>query len=241
MPAPGPWRSHWSWIPEVDLLVVDEIHLLGEPNRGARLEGAVSRFMRLNPFARIAGLSATVGNPEEIAEWLRGVCFVSDDRPVPLEWRIVRYRRAGDKPDKLAAEVSRNVRNGGASLVFVQSRRRAEELSRYLQGTGLRAEHHHAGLGPEKRDIVESSFRRKQVEVLVATATLEMGLNLPVRQVVLYDLQGFNGRQFSPLTTNTVWQRAGRAGRRGLDENGEAVLLAPAWDRAADNYPSWKI
>jgi len=235
------WRSHWSWIPDVDLIVVDEIHLLGESNRGARLEGAISRFMRLNPFARVSGLSATVGNPEEIAEWLRGVSFVTYERPVPLEWRIVRYRRAGDKPEKLAAEVARNVENGGASLVFVQSRRRAEELSRYLQGTGLRAEHHHAGLGTEKRSGVESNFRAKQIDALVATSTLEMGLNLPVRQVVLYDLQGFNGQRFSPLTTNTVWQRVGRAGRRGLDAYGEAVLLAPAWDRNADGYEAGKF
>ena len=218
------------------MLVVDEIHLLGEPSRGARLEGAISRFRRLNPFVRIAGLSATVGNPDEIAKWLRGVAFVCNERPVPLKWRIVHYRRACDKPEKLATEVTRNIRKGGASLVFVQSRRRAEELSRFLQGVGLNAEHHHAGLGPEKRNCVESSFREKQVDVLVATATLEMGLNLPVRQVVLYDLQGFDGQRFSPLTTNTVWQRVGRAGRLGLDDHGEAVLLAPTWGRYADRY-----
>ena len=56
------WRSHWSWIPKVDLVVVDEIHLLGDSHRGARLEGAISRLRRLNPFVRILGLSATLGN-----------------------------------------------------------------------------------------------------------------------------------------------------------------------------------
>jgi helicase len=63
-----------------------------------------------------------------------------------------------------------------------------------------------------------------------------MGLNLPARQVVLYDLQAFDGSSFSPLTTNTVWQRAGRAGRPGLDESGEVVLMAPTWDREAQRY-----
>lgn len=68
-----------------------------------------------------------------------------------------------------------------------------------------------------------------------------MGLNLPARQVVLYDVQGFNGETFSPLPISTVWQRAGRAGRPGLDPSGEAVLLVPAWDRSADDYPSGRF
>jgi helicase len=67
----------------------------------------------------------------------------------------------------------------------------------------------------------------------VATGTLEMGLNLPVRQVILYDLQMFNGSGIVPLSVNTVFQRAGRAGRAGLDESGEVLLMAPTWDRDA--------
>ena len=47
------WRSHWNWIPQVSLLVVDEFHLLGEPNRGPRLEGAILRMRRLNPFLQV--------------------------------------------------------------------------------------------------------------------------------------------------------------------------------------------
>ena len=64
------WRSHWTWLPEVDLIVVDEIHLLGDPARGARLEGALSRFRRLNPFCRFLGLSATL---EIVANWQTGL------------------------------------------------------------------------------------------------------------------------------------------------------------------------
>src|SRR5262249_57696642 len=126
---------------------------------------------------------------------------------------------------------------GGKSLVFVQSRRRAEELSRALSGLGLRASHHHAGLAHSERRKVEQGFRGAAIDLLVATATLEMGLNLPVRQVVLHDLQAFDGVEFRPLTTATVWQRAGRAGRPGLDPEGEAVLFAPTWDREASRYP----
>lgn len=229
------WRSHWSWLPEVDLVVVDEFHLLGEQRRGGKLEGALLRFTRLNPFARVAGLSATLGNAQELAEWLGGVAFESHNRPIPLEWRVVRYRRADQKPQLLLREINRNLAHG-QSLVFVQSRRRAEALRKFLTEQGVKAQHHHAGLTHKARQHTEAAFRTGDIAVLVATATLEMGLNLPVRQVVLYDLQGFNGSEFVPLTVSTVWQRAGRAGRPHLDDFGEVVLLSPSWERSPEFY-----
>jgi len=230
------WRSHWSWLPEVEVLVVDEFHLLGDKHRGARLEGAISRLRRLNPFLHILGLSATLGNRFELAQWLEGVEYQSSQRPIPLQWRIARYRRASEKPGLLVQEVARNISAGGKSLVFVQSRRRAEELSRYLQTHNLRAHYHHAGLTHEERRKIEADFRNTAIDILVATATLEMGLNLPARQVVLYDIQDFDGIDFRPLSTNSVWQRVGRAGRPGFDTSGEAVLLAPTWDHSVSLY-----
>jgi len=230
------WRSHWAWLTGVSLLVVDEIHLLGDRQRGARLEGALSRLRRLNPFVRILGLSATLGDRADLADWLGGVDYVSQWRPVPLEWKIVRFRKASEKPELLATEVGRITRAGGKSLVFVQSRRRAEQLSVLLEQVGLRTAHHHAGLDQKQRGRLETRFREGTLDVLVATPTLEVGVNLPVRQVVIYDLQAFDGREYRPLSVNSVWQRVGRAGRPGLDAKGEAVLLAPSWDRDAKHY-----
>lgn len=230
------WRSHWCWLPEVELVVVDEFHLLGEPHRGPRLEGALLRMRRLNPLARIVGLSATLGNRAELADWLDGVHYSSDWRPVPIEWNVLRFRKATDKPGMMLDEVQRCVDDGGQSLVFVQSRRRAEQLSDTLREAGLRAAHHHAGLQQQERRDTESAYRTQKMDVLVSTGTLEMGVNLPARQVILYDLQRFDGRDFVPLSVNTVWQRAGRAGRRGLDDHGEVVLLSPSWDRDAERY-----
>ncbi len=232
------WRSHWTWLPEVELVDVDEFHLLADPSRGPRLEGTLGRMRRLNPLVRILALSATLGNREELADWLGGVEFATDWRPIPLEWRTVRYRRAQDKPRLVSEVVRACADDGGRSLVFVQSRRRAESLARDLAETGLRAEHHHAGLGGSTRASIEQAFRRGALDVLVATATLEMGVNLPVRQVVLYDLQAFDGMDFRPLPVWSAWQRGGRAGRPGLDERGEVVLLAPTWSREASRYLS---
>lgn len=228
------WRAHWAWLPEVDLVVADEFHLIGDVQRGARLEGALMRFRRLNPFARVLALSATLGNREELADWLGAVEYASNWRPIPLRWRVVRFRKSDEKPRLLAETVAATTAQNARALVFVQSRRRAEALSEFLTQQGLRAQHHHAGLSRATRQEVERACRNGTTEVLVATPTLEMGLNLPVRQVVLYDIQGFNGSEFAPLSVNTVWQRGGRAGRPGLDTEGEVVLLAPSWDRQAD-------
>lgn len=225
------WRTHWDWLPDVALLVVDEVHLLGDPNRGPRLEGTLLRVRRLNPLLRVLALSATLGNREELADWLDGIEYVSDWRAVPLTWRTRTFRKAEQKPDILAEEVHECIERGGQSLVFVQSRRRAEALAQELTGQGLPAAHHHGGLSSVERNRAEANFRAGECRVLVSTGTLEMGLNLPVRQVILYDLQFFNGEDFSPLPVNTVWQRAGRAGRRGLDAVGEVVLVVPSWDR----------
>jgi helicase len=230
------WRAHWGWFPQVGLLVVDELHLLGERGRGPRLEGALMRARRLNPFLQLLGLSATLGNRSELADWLGGVHFGSSWKPIPIEWRLARYQRATDKPRILAEAVQQCVAGGGQSLVFVQSRRRAEALSAELREAGVPAGHHHAGLDSDERRRLEGEYRAGTLRALVSTGTLEMGLNLPARQVVLYDLQSFDGNDFVPLSVNTVWQRAGRAGRRGLDTRGEVVLIAPAWDRVADRY-----
>ena len=136
----------------------------------------------------------------------------------------------------LREQIDQCISGGGQSLVFVQSRRRAETLACELTESGLRAGHHHAGLDSDDRRRLEQEYRVGKLQVLVSTGTLEMGLNLPARQVILYDLQSFDGTDFAPLSTNTVWQRAGRAGRRGFDTQGEVVLLAPSWDRSADRY-----
>jgi helicase len=235
------WRSHWNWLPEVSLLVVDELHLLGEPRRGPRLEGALTRIWRLNPFLQTLGLSATLGNRAELADWIGGVHHGSTWRPIPISWRFVRFKKATEKPDLLLAEVQRCVAADGQSLVFVQSRRRAEYLSAHLREAGVLAGHHHAGLEGHDRHRLEHEYRSGSLRALVSTGTLEMGLNLPARQVVLYDLQTFDGTDFAALSVNTVWQRAGRAGRRGLDTEGEVVLLAAAWERSLRHYETGKF
>lgn len=226
------WRTHWEWIPKVTLIVADELHLLGDPKRGGRLEGGLMRFLRLNPFCRTIGLSATLGNRQELAQWLNGIEFFSDKRTIPLTWRSAQFKKADQKLGLLVDEASK----GDKTLVFVQSRRRAEEIAHHLKELKFESGYHHAGLSHADRREVEIAFRHGSLNVLVCTGTLEMGLNLPAKRVVLYDLQIFDGYGFSNLPVNNIWQRAGRAGRPNLDDSGEVVLIAPKWNDPLEEY-----
>ena len=232
------WRTHYSWISEVNLVVVDEFHLLGLGRRGARLEGALTRIIRNNPFARIIGLSATMPNVAELSGWLQGDYYSSSWRPIQIKKEVVKYRKADEKPGMALDIVRRCVAGGGKSLIFCNSRARVTELTEYLRENGMRAASHHAGLLKEERASAEEGFTAQPgtYDVLVATSTVEMGLNLPCRQVVIYDSSTFDGVFFNDLPVWSYIQRMGRAGRPGLDTKGECVLLYPKWAGGSDKY-----
>lgn len=90
---------------------------------------------------------------------------------------------------------------------------------------------HHAGLLPAFKEIVEELFRRKLVKVVFATETLALGINMPARTVVLEKLEKFNGEARVAITSGEYTQLTGRAGRRGIDVEGHAVVQ---WSDAVD-------
>ncbi len=84
---------------------------------------------------------------------------------------------------------------------------------------------HHAGMLPAFRHTVEELFAAGLVKVVFATETLALGINMPARTVVLERLVKFNGEQHVPLTPGEYTQLTGRAGRRGIDVEGHAVVI----------------
>jgi ATP-dependent RNA helicase HelY len=84
---------------------------------------------------------------------------------------------------------------------------------------------HHAGLLPAFRHTVEELFTAGLVKAVFATETLALGINMPARTVVLERLVKFNGEQHLPLTPGEYTQLTGRAGRRGIDVEGHAVVI----------------
>lgn len=93
---------------------------------------------------------------------------------------------------------------------------------------------HHAGLLPSFKGAVEDLFQRGLVKAVFATETLALGINMPARTVVLEKLVKFNGEAHVPVTPGEYTQLTGRAGRRGIDIEGNAVVQwAPTVDSAA--------
>ncbi len=83
---------------------------------------------------------------------------------------------------------------------------------------------HHAGLHVALKALVESLYEARLLKVLYCTSTFALGINMPARSVVFDGLKKFDGREVVPLTTRQFMQKAGRAGRRGMDEVGHVVL-----------------
>ena len=84
---------------------------------------------------------------------------------------------------------------------------------------------HHAGMVPPFKEAVEACFAEALVKVVFATETLSLGINMPARSVVIEKLTKFTGERHEPLTPGEYTQLTGRAGRRGIDEVGHAVVL----------------
>ena len=85
---------------------------------------------------------------------------------------------------------------------------------------------HHAGMLPAFKEVVEVLFQRRLIRVVFATETLALGINMPARSVVLEQLEKFNGQARVRITPGEYTQLTGRAGRRGIDTQGHAVI---AW------------
>ncbi len=82
-------RHHAVWLSMIKLLVVDEIHLLNDPSRGPTVELLITILREIVPAMQILGLSATIGNPRELSEWLNAVLVEDSWRPVKLEKGIL--------------------------------------------------------------------------------------------------------------------------------------------------------
>ncbi|HEY7349738.1 MAG TPA: DEAD/DEAH box helicase [Ktedonobacterales bacterium] len=90
--------------------------------------------------------------------------------------------------------------------------------------------YHHAGLLPGLKVLVETLFQRGRLRAVFATDTLALGINMPARSVVVGSLSKFDGVGMRLLTPNEYQQLTGRAGRRGMDERGAAIIPYSPWE-----------
>ena len=101
----------------------------------------------------------------------------------------------------------------------------ALEFDRFAEALGMGVAAHHAGMLPAFKECVEEAFVRGLIKVVFATETLALGINMPARSVVLEKLVKFDGETHADVTPGEYTQLTGRAGRRGIDVEGHAVVL----------------
>ena len=111
---------------------------------------------------------------------------------------------------------------------------RALGYGEWLQGLENGYAAHHAGMLPAMKEVVEQLFVDGLVQVVFATETLALGINMPARTVVIEKLTKWNGETHAEVTPAEYTQLTGRAGRRGIDVEGDAVVLwQPGFDPRA--------
>ncbi|MCC7555221.1 MAG: DEAD/DEAH box helicase [Methanoculleus marisnigri] len=210
-------REH---LKNVKYVVVDEIHELADSKRGAQLAVALERLAAYaGEFQRI-GLSATVGNPDDIGRFLAG------HRPfslveVPVASSLdIGVLFAGEDFGAQARAVGKCLDSPGSTLVFVNTRVTAEALGHRLYSRGD-VEVHHGSLSRDVRVDAEERFRKGEVRTLIATSSMELGIDIGhIEHVVQFG---------SPRQVSRLVQRVGRAGHR-LDAISRGTVLATGFD-----------
>ncbi|WP_182047608.1 DEAD/DEAH box helicase [Curtobacterium sp. ME26] len=239
---------------EVDVVVMDEFHFYGDADRGWAwqvpllvLERAQFLLMSatLGDVTTIADdLSRRTGRP---TARVTGV-----SRPVPLSYEYVltpvqetveRLLEEGKAPVYIVhfAQAAALERAQALMSVKVASRERRDEIAdaiagfRFSAGFGQTLSRliragigvHHAGMLPKYRRLVEQLAQRGLLPVICGTDTLGVGINVPIRAVLLTGLTKFDGSRMRQLSAREFHQIAGRAGRAGYDTEGDVVAEAP--------------
>jgi len=218
--------EHGRVFTELQAIVVDEVHAFAGDDRGWHLLAVLERLTRVTgrPIQRI-GLSATVGNPAELLNWLQG--SGRDHRssvvvaPDPVSARVAdagtgvfgeRARPPGDiELDYVgsvsnAATVIASLHRGEKRLVFCDSRQLVEEIGAALRARGVTTFLSHASLPLDERHRAEQAFAEARECVIVATSTLELGIDVGDLDRVI--------QVNDPPSVASFLQRIGRTGRR---------------------------
>ncbi|QIJ65205.1 DEAD/DEAH box helicase [Streptomyces sp. JB150] len=225
----GVKTDHARMLGSVRAVVVDEVHAFAGDDRGWHLLAVLERLERVTgrPIQRV-GLSATVGNPEQLLHWLQGASAGSrTGRVVAPGVRPPAYGREGHDRQPTAhqsvrptgevqldyvgsldnaAKVIAALHKGEKRLVFCDSRRQVEELGAALRAREVTVFLSHASLSVDERTRSEQAFAEARDCVIVSTSTLELGIDVgDLDRVIQID---------SPATVASFLQRVGRTGRR---------------------------
>ncbi len=210
-------------------IIVDEVHAFATGKRGDLLALALARLQRLSPGLRRVALSATVADPDGYRAWLApdgdidAVSLVQGEAGAPPDISILlpqdRVPWAGHSGRYAAAQVMREIEAHRTAIIFCNTRSLAELIFQDLwkaNDKGLPIGVHHGSLALEARRKVESAMAAGKLRALVATSSLDLGVDWGDVDCVI--------QMGAPKGSSRLLQRIGRANHR-LDESSEAILV----------------
>ena len=209
------------------VVLIDEIHMIDDEDRGTRLNGLIKRIKHLYPKTQIIGLSATVKNPEFLADEFNMKLVKYDERPVPLERHLVYIRNESQKRHLMRRLVQKEFNTKskkgfrGQTIIFTNSRRKTHQIANFLNDKRVNAQAYHAGLSYYKKERIEKDFDRGRISCVVTTAALAAGVDFPASQVI-FDSLVMGNKWINP---NEFSQMLGRAGRPSYHDRGIVYLL----------------
>lgn len=245
---------------DVALAVMDEFHFYGDPQRGWAWQVPLLELPAVQFVLMSATLGDVSFFEEDLAERTgRDVSTIQDaPRPVPLDFRyaetpvpdtIAELLADRDAPIYVVHFAQKDAIEQATSLLGVPMLSRDEKAQiaeligdfRFSKGFGKQLSKlvrhgigvHHAGMLPKYRRLVEKLAQSGLLKVICGTDTLGVGINVPIRTVLLTALAKFDGRRSRLLNAREFHQIAGRAGRAGYDTIGHVVVQAPSWTIAA--------
>lgn len=241
---------------DVGLAVMDEFHYYGDPQRGWAWQVPLVELPHCQFVLMSATLGDVTRFVDDLTERTDRDATVIDDapRPVPLDFRwsltplpetIETILQDRDAPvyivhftQKDALEQAQALQ--GQKILTPEEKEQIREiigdfrfskgfgqiLSRLVrEGIGV----HHAGMLPKYRRLVEKLAQSGLLKIICGTDTLGVGINVPIRTVLLTGLAKFDGKRMRLLNAREFHQIAGRAGRAGYDTIGHVVVQAPTW------------
>ncbi|MCD6215804.1 MAG: DEAD/DEAH box helicase [Candidatus Aenigmarchaeota archaeon] len=229
-----PGKKMRKHLRNVEFVIVDEIHELCENKRGTQLSLLLERLKNIaGDFQRI-GLSATVGSPKAVAEFLgKNVKIIRADSEKKFKIKVIlpeeNAKKTADQlliTESAAARLNalyKIINNHKSSLVFTNTRQTAEVLSSRLRQLDKEflQDVHHSSISKVARINIEENFKKEKLKTLICTSSLELGIDIGSIETVI--------QYMSPRQTIKLIQRVGRSGHT-IKEESKGIILASSDD-----------